>query len=253
MTGRLRAEVTHMRRWLTFITGTGAAAVVVGLLAAPNAMAQQSVNFFFGGFVPTSADARGDIAGGTSNDVLVRDQQFLTFRIKDFDGFTFGGEWLVGLSNYFDAGLGVGYYQETVPAVDTNFVNANGSDVRANLKLRIVPITATFRVLPLGHHAAVQPYAGAGIGVFGWRYSEYGQFVDPTDHSIFNGTFVGTGWDVGPVLLGGVRVKTGGPTSAGFEARWQSGKGTLPTNQSFAGTVIDLGGMNYLATFNIRF
>jgi hypothetical protein len=241
-----------MRRWLSLITSVGVASTILGFIATPAASAQQAVNFYIGGFVPTSADARGDISGGLSNDVLVRNQEFLSFRIKDFDGFTFGGEWLVPLHNNFEAGLGIGFFQETVHAVDTNFVNANGSEVVANLKLRIVPLTATVRFLPLGQKAPVQPYVGGGIGVFGWRYSEYGQFVDPDNQSIFNGTFVGNGWATGPVLLGGVRVPIG-PTAAGFEARWQKAHGDLPAGQGFAGTEIDLGGMNYLFTFNIRF
>ena len=70
--------------------------------------------------------------------------------------------------------------------------------------LRIVPFTATFRVLPFGHNAPIQPYLGAGVGVFDWRYSESGQFVDPTDRSIFSGTFVGSGTATGPVVLGGL-------------------------------------------------
>jgi hypothetical protein len=139
-----------------------------------------------------------------------------------------------------------------VHAVDANYVNANGSEVVANLKLRIVPFTATIRLLPLGHNAPVQPYVGAGVGVNGWRYSEYGQFVDPDTRAIFNGNFVGTGWATGPVVLGGVRVPMG-PTAAGFEARWQKAHGDLPAGQGFAGSEIDLGGMNYLFTFNIRF
>jgi hypothetical protein len=241
-----------MRRWLSLIASLGVASAIVGFIVTPAASAQQAVNFYFGGFDPTSADARGDISGGLSNDVLVRNQEFLSFRIKDFDGFTFGGEWLVPLHDKIEAGLGLGFFQETVHAVDTYYVNANGSEVVANLKLRIVPITATVRYVPLGLKARIQPYVGGGVGVFGWRYSEYGQFVDPTDHTIFNGTFVGTGWDVGPVLLGGVRVPIG-PTAAGFEARWQKAHGNLPSDQGFAGTEIDLGGMNYLVTFNVRF
>ena len=169
-----------MRRWLRFSVTVGVAGLVVGFLAARAASAQQSVNFYMGGFVPTSADARGDISGGLSNDVLVRNQEFLSFHIKDFDGVTFGGEWLVPLHDNFEAGLGLGFFQESVHAVDSNYVNANGSEVVTDLKLRIVPFTATVRLLPLGHDAPVQPYVGAGVGVFGWRYSENGQFVDPS-------------------------------------------------------------------------
>jgi hypothetical protein len=241
-----------MRRWLRSLTTVSAMSVVVGFIATPVASAQQSLNLYLGGFVPTNADARGTTTNGLSNDVLVRDQDFLAFRINRFDGLTFGGEWLVGLGNNFDAGLGIGYFQETVPAVDANFVNANGSEVVANLKLRIVPFTATVRYLPLGHKAPIEPYVGAGVGVFGWRYSESGQFVDRTDNSIFNATYVGTGSATGPVLLGGVRLPIG-PMAPGFEVRWQSAKGNLPASQGFAGSVIDLGGMNYLFTFNIRF
>jgi hypothetical protein len=239
-------------RYLKYVTGAATAGLIIGLLAAPQASAQQAVNFYLGGFVPTAADARGDIAGGVSNDVLVQNQQFLSFRIQDFDQYTFGGEWLIPLHKHVEAGLGIGFYQETVHAVDSNFVNVNGSEVVANLKLRIVPITATVRYLPLGHDAWIQPYIGGGVGINGWRYSEYGQFVDPDTHAIFNGNFVGTGWATGPVLLGGVRVPIG-LTAVGFEARWQQAHGDLPAGQGFSGTVIDLGGMNYLFTFNIRF
>src|SRR5262245_43673157 len=132
-----------MRRWLSFVTSVGVASTILGFVATPSASAQQAVSFYLGGFLPTRRDARGAISGGLSNDVLVQNQQFLSFRIKDFDGFTFGGEWLIPLHKRVEAGLGLGFFQETVHAVDTNFVNVNGNDVVANLKLRIVPITAT--------------------------------------------------------------------------------------------------------------
>jgi hypothetical protein len=238
-----------MRRLLLSVASVS---LVAGFIATPSASAQQSVNFFIGSFVPTSADARGDISGGRSNDILVRDQDFLTFNINRFRGPTFGGEYLTGIGDFFEAGASIGYYQSTVAASDTKFVSPSGANVVADLKLRVVPFTATFRVLPLGHHSGVEPYVGGGIGVFGWRYSESGQFVDPTDRSIFNGTFLGSGTAIGPVVLGGLRVPIG-PAVPGFEIRWQSAKGDLPTDQDFAGSKIDLSGISYLFTFAIRF
>src|SRR5436190_1722551 len=83
----------------------------------------------------------------------------------------YGGGYLVGLGHWFDAGLGVGFYQHTVPSVYRSLVNdANGSEIEQDLKLRIVPFAATVRFLPLGH-APVQPYVGAGVGLLRWRYS----------------------------------------------------------------------------------
>ena len=234
-----------------------AVSVVGTFITTPAASAQQAVNFFLGGFVPKAIDSRGDIDNGVSNDVLVNNLNFLAFRIDRFDGVTFGGEYLVGLGDFFDAGASIGFYQQTVSAADLNFSNANGSNIVADLKLRIVPFTATFRVLPLGHHAPVVPYVGAGIGVNYWRYSEAGQFVDYTppvgrNPPVFNATFIGSGTAVGPVVVGGVRVPIG-PMAPGFEVRYQGAKGDLPSDQSFSGTKIDLGGFNYLFTFEIRF
>jgi outer membrane protein W len=235
-----------MRRLVLSLSAFSVFALVIGFIGTPAASAQQqSVNLFLGGFIPRSVDAR------PADDVLVNDQNFLDFRIRDFDGVTFGGEYLVGLGDFLEGGLGIGYYQKTTPSVYLFQVNANGSEIPQDLKLRIVPFTATVRFLPLGRHAPIQPYVGAGVGVMRYRYSETGQFVD-SDNSIFNGNFVGSGTATGPVVLGGVRFSVG-QFDPGFEVRYQSAKGDLPADQTFAGPRIDLGGFNYLFTFNIRF
>src|SRR5947207_6283977 len=122
--------------------------LTAGFIATPSASAQQSVNFFLGGFSPTPLDARGE--GNGRNDVLVKDYDFLSYPFDRFKGVTFGGEYLVGLGHFFEAGGSLGYYQQTVAAVDAGHTNlATGANISADLKLRIVPFTATFRVLPL--------------------------------------------------------------------------------------------------------
>jgi hypothetical protein len=224
---------------------------VLGIFATPPAAAQQSVNIFLGGFVPRTFDARD------SNDVLVNNLacgECFAFRIRDFDGATAGAEWLVGLGDRFEGGLGVGIYSRNVPSVYANFTNKDGSEIGQNLKLRVVPFTATVRYLPLGHHDAFEPYIGAGVGVLNWRYTEAGTFIDFSNpkRTTFGGTFAATGSATGPVILGGVRVPVG-RTDVGGEIRYQAAKGTLPGDEGFAGSKIDLGGFNYLFTINIRF
>ena len=238
-----------MRRLLSL----AAAALVVGLFAAPQASAQQSFNLFLGGFTPNSMDARG------TDDVLFQNSAFLSTLNRDsgidigrFNGVTVGGEYLVGLTPNIEGGLGIGFYQRTVPAVYTDFVNqSNGAEIFQDLKLRVVPFSATVRFLPLGHDNPVQPYVGAGVGVFAWRYSETGQFVD-TSSNIFTDTFVGSGNEVGPLVLGGLRIGMGA-IGVGGEVRWQHAKADLPASENFAGPKIDLGGFNYLFTMNFRF
>jgi hypothetical protein len=231
-----------MRRLMTAGLMTVA---ILGLVGTREASAQQQVSFSIGGFSPRPADGR---VGG---DVLVADLDFLSFAVGDFSGPLVGAEYLTALGDHFDAGLGVGFYQRTVGTVYNDFVNANGSEIQQDLKLRVVPFTASVRWLPMGHHNGIEPYIGAGVGVFRYRYSETGQFL-ATDGSIFQGNFVGSGTATGPVILGGVRVPLGS-WGVGGELRYQSASGTLPADQDFAGSKIDLGGLSYTFTINVRF
>ena len=219
--------------------------VVLGFVGTPVASAQQQVSFSIGGFSPRAEDAR------PSGDVLVKNLDFLAFDIKDFSGPSFGAEWITAVGDKFDAGLGVSFYQRSVPTVYASFVNANGSEIEQTLKLRVIPFSATVRFLPMGHHHGVEPYVGAGVGVLSYRYSEAGQFL-ATDRSIFRGDFAGSGTAVGPVIVVGIRVPVGS-WGVGGELRYQSAEGMLPADQDFAGTKIDLGGLTYAFTINIRF
>jgi outer membrane protein W len=235
-----------MRRLVTSLSAFALVLLVTGVIGTPSASAQQSINLFVGGFVPRSLDAR------TNDDVLFNNLNFLIFDIHDFTGPTVGGEWLVGLGNNIEAGLGVGFYTRTSPAIYRGYTNKDRSEIEQDLKLRTIPFTATVRFLPLGRHAAVQPYIGAGVGVTRFRYSESGQFVDFSDKSIFRDNFIGSGTATGPVVLGGVRIPVGS-FDVGGEIRYQLATGELPASESFTGSKIDLGGMNYLFTVNIRF
>jgi hypothetical protein len=142
---------------------------------------------------------------------------FLAFNIHDFNSITAGAEYLVGLGDYLDAGLGVGFYQDTVPSVYWDWVNDDGSEIDQDLKLRMIPFSATVRLLPFGRHG-VEPYVGAGVAIINWHYSESGEFVDFTDGSVFRDTFEGSGTAVGPTILGGIRFPLG-PWSVGGEIR----------------------------------
>lgn len=236
-----------MRR---LITAGLVAVVVLGLVGARPASAQQQLVISLGGFSPRAEDGR------STGDVLVGNRQFLDFNIGELSGPTIGGEWLVNLGDNFDAGFGAGFYQRSTPAVDRfQEFKGTGAPIVADLKLRVVPMSATVRFLPMGHHGGVQPYIGAGVGVFSWRYSETGDFVAKDNVTIFHDSFAGSGTATGPVILGGIRVPVGS-WGIGGELRYQKAVGDLPGNQGFAGGAspkIDLGGITYAFTINIRF
>jgi outer membrane protein W len=241
-----------MLRLMTVRLALATAAVMA--VAGP-ASAQQTLNFNIGYFTVLGEDARtGANCGncGRDVDVLIADNDFLTFDINDFNGATIGGEWLIPLGRYAEAGAGLSFSRRTVPSVYTNYVNANGSEVDQELRLRLVPIDFTMRLLPLGNRSTFQPYVGAGLSVINWRYSEFGSFIDFSlpDRPVFSAEYVANGTSTAPVFVGGARWADGG-ISVGGEVRYRRGVGDL--NQDFAADKLDLGGWTYQATIGYRF
>jgi hypothetical protein len=212
---------------------------------ATPAAAQQTLNVAIGAFAPLGADAR------THGDVLIANRNFLDFNLADFRAASIGVEWLVPIGRHVEGGIGVGFSRRTVPSVYEDYIDSDGTEIDQDLRLRLVPVALTLRVLPLGQSFPIQPYLGGGLGVLNWRYSESGEFVDfGAGRAIFRDSYVARGSEVGPVVLGGVRV-AGDSASAGGEIRWQKAEADL--DNRFAGPKLDLGGWTYSFTIGLRF
>ena len=152
--------------------------------------------------------------------------------ISDFGGPIFGGEYLTGLGDNFDAGS------------RRRLLPANGADGLQRLRQRerhrdrAGPEAARSSRSP-------RPCAGCRWGIttassrtsapasasFNYHYSETGQFL-ATDNSIFAGSFSGSGTATGPVILGGVRVPVGS-WGVGGEMRYQSAEGQSAGGSGF--------------------
>jgi opacity protein-like surface antigen len=252
-----------MIRWQRSVVLAGSLSAMV--LASVPAQAQvvqvgrgdskNAIGFYLGGFLLRGEDGRDvdDVILADSADLVAFDSDSDRLKAKDFNNVTVGGEWLFGVGNFLEGGLGVGYYQKTVATTYTRLTNSDGSEITQDLKLRVIPMSATVRFLPIGRGAAVEPYVGAGVGIFSWRYSEIGDFVDSND-DIFPGRFVAKGTEVGPLVLAGVRVPVGEAWTVGGEVRWQSAKGdTGGIDEGFLGDKIDLSGWNAAFTMHVRF
>jgi opacity protein-like surface antigen len=251
---------TVLKGWL--MVGCGAA-VMAAVLAPEPASAQivrvgtggdtrQAIGFNLGYFSVKGEDGRVD-NDGFGDDVWFNDLDSLLFDIKDFNGATFGAEWLFAVTENLEVGAGIDYYQRTVPSIYRSLVDIDGTEIEQDLKLRQVPISATVRFLPLGRNAAVQPYIGAGVGIINWRYSETGEFVD-FNNDIFRDSFEASGSEVGPVILGGVRFPVSDIWLIGGEIRWHSAKGdTGGIDEGFLGDTIDLGGLAAKFAIHFRF
>jgi opacity protein-like surface antigen len=254
--------VMMKRQWLQrFLAGAGllaltAASAGAQVVQVSSSDARNSIGFTFGGFFLRGDESRD------ADDVLLADSFDLAsfhrpdepLGVKDFQHITFGGEYLFRATDFLEAGVSAGYYKRSVPTFYRDLVNTNGSEIEQRLSLKIVPVTATVRFLPLGR-APVEPYVGAGVGIFKWNYREVGDFVDFTDNNnIFTNDYRTDGTAVGPVILAGVRFPVGDVLAAGGEVRWQKATGdTGGIDQGFLGDKIDLGGVTASFTIHFRF
>ena len=217
--------------------------------------ARHTINFNLGYFALRGEDSRDedDVLLANVFDLASQDNPFDPLDIGEFNGFTFGGEYTFAITDYLEVGAGIGFYQKDVDTLYRDFEDSDGTQIEQELKLRIVPMTATIRFLPLGREAAVEPYIGAGIGIFNWRYSEVGEFVDFSDDSIFLNRYTADGNAVGPVILAGLRAPIGDAWTIGGEFRWQSATGDGLLDEGFLSEKIDLGGWTTNFTFGVRF
>ena len=207
---------------------------------------RQSFGVNLGGFFPKGEDSR------VENDVLVENRSSLIFDIGDFKGFNIGAEYLFGVSEYIEAGMDVSWYQKTVPSIYADVVHDDDREIEQDLKLRIIPLTASVRFIPTGRNASVQPYIGIGAGFLNWRYSETGEFVDFSDDTIFRDRFVAKGTEIAPVVIGGIRFLVEDVWTVGGEVRWQKADGdTGGRSAGFLNDRIDLGG--WTTNFNVHF
>ena len=232
------------RKSVSTVVGTAALALWLG---APASAQESSLSLNLGHFA-----LRGE-ATRVPDDVIVENLGLFAFGLDQFNNTSVGADWLIGAGEYVEAGLGIGFYQQTVLSVYNDFVNDDGTEIPQDFKLRVTPFTGTVRFFPFGKRSAIQPYAGAGVGVFNWHYSEVGEFIDFNNFDVFRDQFVAQGNDVGAVYLGGLRVAAGDRFAVGVEVRYQDVQGVVGIDQGFLDERIDLGGLTTSFTFNVGF
>ena len=133
-----------------------------------------------------------------------------------------------------------------------NGSRVGGAGIPRTLGLRQIPLAVTARVLPLGQSYRVQPYAGGGIALIAWRFSESGDFALSNGRVFRDEEYQATGSAVGPVLVFGMRV-AGDRLAFGAEGRYQKARGSF--GPSFARVVdpdIDLDGWTLGVTAGLR-
>ncbi len=238
-----------------------AVAVVVLAVAAP-AQAQprgggdttNSFEFRLGGFFPAGG---GEFWDGTES----------TFDLShsDFNDAMLGISYVAGITNNFELGFNLGFYDSTVRAGYRDFVDQDGFPILHDTTLRLTPLTVDFRFLPGGryslrgrrgqyrvHHPV--PYVGAGAGMNFWSYRETGDFLDFSQSPpvVFPASFRDSGTAFEGHVLAGVELPVGPAWGVLFEGRysWSS----VTPGGDFAGLgKLNLGGPSAFIGASLHF
>ncbi len=165
----------------------GLAILVLVLAAAAPARAgdpgqepgSSGFQFRVGGFFP---------AGG--GQLWDTNERWFTLDHSDFNDAVIGFSYVHGVSNHFEIGFNLDWYESTAGSYDRGPVEAPDLNPAHDTTLQLSPVTVDFRFLPSGRysyrgrggHRVHQPvpYFGAGVGLLFWRYIEDGYFVYTT-------------------------------------------------------------------------
>jgi opacity protein-like surface antigen len=144
-------------------------------------------------------------------------------RTKDWIGFFGGIEYNQRLARNVEIAFAIDGYGRTLETAYREFTRDDGRDITQTLKLSIVPVGVSLRLVPTGRRVRIAPYVGAGVDLFFWRYEEFGDFIDfdDPDLPIVSDSFVSDGVTPGFHVAGGLRVKVTDDVSLVGEGRYQ--------------------------------
>jgi hypothetical protein len=223
--------------------------VVVGLLAAvPATGSAASLQLRIGGFMPRA------------DSLLFRDlTELYTVDKDDFHGVTGGAEFTFEPSDHVEFGLHLDGYSRTVDTSYRNYTRPSGNEIFQSLRLTVIPLGATLRLLPTDRYATLQPYVGVGPDIFFYKYEEFGDFIDfgSDDLDISSDHFRSENAAPGFHVTGGLRVRLGHDFSVLGEARYQWAKDEMGDDfrqqPGQPPLEIDMSGLSVVVGLSIRF
>jgi hypothetical protein len=180
-------------------------------------------------------------------------------RGSDFTSVYGGVEYNAVVAPNVELGLSLDGYGKTLDTSYRDYTRPDGSEIRQQLHLDIVPLGATIRLVPTSKHTRIAPYIGGGVDAVFYSYEERGDFIDFYDptNPIIADHFKDDGVAFGVHGVGGVRFYLNHDFAFVAEGRYQwakkdMGHDFLP-NQSGLVNTIDLSGWSVTGGLHVRF
>jgi outer membrane protein with beta-barrel domain len=236
-----------------------AAMVALGLVAAsPAAGWASGLELRLGGFTPRGQSNLFDDVGELYTPDSRADECSQTscpgVRRRDFSGVYGGAEYSFNVAPHLEMGISLDGYGRDIPTSYRDSVRDDGSEISQTLRLVVIPLGVSLRLLPLHRYAAVQPYVTIGGDVFFYRYEEFGDFIDFFDDTrpISSDSFVSEGAVFGGHAAAGLRVPIGHDFAITGEVRYQFAS-RKQMNDDFSLNQIDLTGASATIGVRLRF
>jgi hypothetical protein len=172
---------------------------------------------------------------------------------SDFNGFTGGLEYNARLAPNIEIAFGVDGYGRSFDTSYRNFVTANGDEIGQTLKLDVVPVAVSIRIVPTNRRARLAPYLAAGADLVFWNYEEFGNFIDFQDPAqpVISDHFKASGVTGGAHVAVGLRIFLNRDFALVGEGKYLWAKADM--HDDFAQNRIDLGGASATLGMHIRF
>jgi opacity protein-like surface antigen len=225
-----------MRRalgWMTF-----------ALLAVPAATASASgLDLRLGAFYPRA-----------ESNLFVDDSLLYNVEKSDWVSFAGGIEFNAELARNVELGVHVDGYDRSIDTSYRNYTTEGDREIRQTLKLQIIPVGVTLRLVPTSSRVRVAPYLAVGGDAFFWQYEEHGDFIDFDDPSlpIIPDAFFSDGVEFGGHAAAGVRFKLTHDFSLVGEGRYQFAS-KADMGEDFTGNRLDLDGWSWQVGIHVRF
>ncbi len=148
---------------------------------------------------------------------------------SDFEDFSFGLEYLYFLGPRMGFVVSGHFYEGEDLLSYRDFVDTRGFEIEHTTTLEISTFNLGLIYQLARRDAPIQPYVGAGGGLFFYRLEESGDFIDffSPDFDIFSATFETESATFGYYFQAGVEVPLGRSWSVYADARWQRAKDDL--------------------------
>jgi opacity protein-like surface antigen len=224
-------------------------ALTAGVLAAAAPCRASGLDLRLGAFFP-----RAD-----SNLFTDAEELYGIDRKHDLVSFTGGIEYNAQLAHNVELGVSVDGYDKTLDTSYVRYGDSDNHDIRQTLKLDIVPMGVTLRLVPTSRSVRIAPYIGVGADLFYWKWEAYGDFIDfgDPDLPIVSDHFHSDGWTGGFHVSGGLRFNVSHDFAVVAEGRYQYAKTTMgddySPNAPGLENEIDLSGWNATVGIHIRF